>query len=150
MPEVRVLVPVDGSEATLRAVGNGIKHIATPARVTFLVVMDKKFLDMPKDAREHLEWDDEDEIFLREDEANAALDAAVAKAEGVKGLKVHREVVKGDPLEEILTAARDHDILIMHAMRRSERADKKQRSLTEALARQAECDVLLVHDPEFN
>lgn len=150
MSEVRVLVPVDGSDATLRAIENGLPRLASPARVTLLVVRDQKFLDMPEDAREHLEWDDEDEIFLREDEANAALDKAAAKAEGRKGVKIHREVVTGDPLEEILKAAADHDVLVMHTMRRSERADKKERSLTEALARQAESDVLLVYDAAFN
>lgn len=150
MAEVKVLVPVDGSQATLRAIKNGLSRIVMPARATFLLVMDKKLLDMPEEAREHLEWDDEDELFLREDEANAALDKAVAAAGKIKGLKIHREVVKADPLEAILKASRDHDVLLMHAMRRSERADRKTRSMTESIARQAECDVLLVHDAEFN
>src|SRR5687767_14947856 len=92
-PSMKALFPLDGSDATYRALERGLQIIgADPkATVTLLVVMSKGLQEMPKEAREHLEFDDEDELFIRDDEAKAVIQKAqdIAKRLKIKDCKGH-------------------------------------------------------------
>jgi nucleotide-binding universal stress UspA family protein len=146
MTALSILCPLDGSQETFEAVKRGLPMLAGKdgLNVTFLVVMDAKILGMPESAREHLEFDDEDEIFLREDEARAVLKKAEGLAAKVKGVKAKSVTVKGHVFDEIMAAARSHDVLLMHGLDATETHEKASGAMTERLARQAECAVLLV------
>ncbi len=144
---VKILFPIDGSEATYRAVDRalGILKPDKTSTVTFLCVMSKGLRDMPEDAREYLEYDDEDELFLRDDEAKAAIKKAedIAKKQKVAA-KVVPLVRDGRVTDVILQEAKKNDLLVMHGLRRDEKEDRKHGNMTEMIARAAGVDVLLI------
>lgn len=143
---MRVLFPIDGSESTYKAVEQGLRIIGTSkgASATFLVVLSKALREMPPEAREYLEFDDEDEVFIRDDEAKAVLDRAAQIANQQKFSKFKTLALEGRPKETIVRESAKHDLLVMHAMRRSEREDRRHGNAIEEIARRAACDVLLV------
>lgn len=143
---VKALFPLDGSDATYAAVEKALKILGgnREASATFLVVLSKNVRDMPAEAREHLEFDDEDELFIREDEARTVLNRAIEIAKRVKFASAKGIAVAGKVREVVLAEARKHDLLVMHGLRRSERDDKRHGNMTEELARAAGCHVLLV------
>jgi nucleotide-binding universal stress UspA family protein len=142
----KILFPIDGSEATYRAVDRalGILKPGKDGPVTFLVVLSKGLRDMPEDAREYLEYDDEDELFIRDDEAKAALKKAedIAKKHKVPVVKTLSK--EGRVKDLILEEAKRHDLLVMHSLRPDEKEDKKHGNMTEQLARSCGVHVLLV------
>lgn len=146
MTPLRVLFPIDGSEPTYQAVDGALGYLAghPDAEATFLVVMSRKVKAMPEHAREHLTYDDEDEIFLRDDEVKAVFTKASGLAKNHRFAKVETRKVVGDVFEEILKAAHDHDVLVMHRLDPQERREKVRGSLTEKIARAAPCDVWLI------
>lgn len=144
---VKILFPIDGSEATYKTVERalGILKPGKESTVSFLCVLSKGLRDMPEDAREYLEYDDEDELFLRDDEAKAA----IKKAEDIaKRLKVAAKTVplvrEGRVTDVILAEAKKNDLLVMHGLRRDEKEDRKHGNMTEMITRAAGVDVLLV------
>ena len=143
---VKILFPIDGSEATYRTVERALKVLkpGKESTVTFLCVMSKGLRDMPEDAREYLEFDEEDELFLREDEARAAIKKAedIAKKQQINGTKPL--VREGRVTDVILEEAKKHDLLVMHGLRRDEKEDRKHGNMTEMIARAAGVDVLLI------
>lgn len=149
VPPVRALFPLDGSEATYRAVEGGLKRLADvkDAQATFLVVLDAKIQSMPQDAREYLEFDDEDEIFVRPDEAKAVLDKAAAIAKKLKFTKTTGKTVTGEVFKTVLAEAKAHDLLVMHRLDRDEVDEKRRGGVLERICRNAPCDVWLVNTP---
>jgi len=143
---VKILFPIDGSEATYHTVERALKVLkpGKESTVTFLCVMSKGLRDMPEDAREYLEFDEEDELFLREDEARAAIKKAedIAKKQQINGTKPL--VREGRVTDVILEEAKKHDLLVMHGLRRDEKEDRKHGNMTEMIARAAGVDVLLI------
>lgn len=146
MPGIRALFPLDGSEPTYRAVERGLQRLATvkDAQATFLVVLSKNLRDMPEEAVEHLKYDDEDEVFIRDDEAKAVLDKAAAIAKKFKLGKVTQKTLEGHVYDSILGETRQHDLLVMHALARDEVREKRRGGVLEKLCRNAACDVWLV------
>lgn len=142
----KALFPLDGSDATYEAVERGLKLLgaAKDHQATFLVVVSKAFRDMPADAREHLEFDDEDELFVRDDEAKAVIAKATEIAKRAKFANVKGQVVVGKVKEAIIKESAKHDLLVMHALQEDEAAEKRRGSATEEIARRAGCSVLLV------
>lgn len=143
---MKVLAPLDGSDATYRALERGLSVLGPHPglHLTLLVVMDKSVQDMPAEAREHLEFDDEDEIFVREDEARAVIQKAQSIASKHRVNQVRGQVVSGTVKETILAHAAKHDVLLMHALDGNPKAAKRRGAATEDLARAAGCSVLLV------
>lgn len=141
----KILFPIDGSEATYDAVDRALKLLkpGKDSAVTFLCVLSKKLRDMPADAREYLEFDDEDELFLRPDEAKTALAKAEDIARKLKIPNVKSVILEGEVEDVIRGQCRTHDLLVMHGLRRDEKEDKAHDSLVEPLARKAGIDVLL-------
>lgn len=146
MTGVRALFPLDGSDETYRAVQAGLQKLATmkDAQATFLVVLNQKLKEMPEDAREYLTYDDEDELFLRDDEAKAVLKKAQDFAKKAKFSRTAERVAEGRVYDAILAEAKRHDVLVMHRLKREERREKASGSITEKLCRNAPCDVWLV------
>lgn len=144
---LRVLFPLDGSEATYRAVEAGLKKLAAvkDAQATFYIVLAKNVKNMPPDAREYLEEDEEDEIFLTDEEAARVIEKAQAIAKKLKFPKTSGKIIEGTPYEAILQEARSHDVLVMHGLDRDEFAEKMRGGMLEKLCRKAPCDVWLVH-----
>jgi nucleotide-binding universal stress UspA family protein len=143
---MRLLFPLDGSAVTYAAVERTLAMFAAhpKASATFLVVISKALRDMPKEAREHLEYDDEDELFIRDDEAKAVLDKAAALAKKVKFPKSTGIVLAGKVKELILAESAKHDVLVMHHLEKDRRVEERRGSATEELARNAKCGVLLM------
>jgi nucleotide-binding universal stress UspA family protein len=143
---VKILFPIDGSEATYRAVDRalGILKPGKESPITFLCVLSKGLRDMPEDAREYLEFDDEDELFIRDDEAKAAIKKAEEIAKKHKVPTVVPLVREGRVTDMILDEAKRHDLLVMHGLRRDEKEDRKHGNMTEMIARAAGLDVLLI------
>jgi nucleotide-binding universal stress UspA family protein len=146
MAGTRALFPLDGSEPTYQAVEGGLKRMAglKDARATFLVVVDEALRKMPKDAREYLEFDDEDELFIRDDEAKSVLAKAETLAKKHK-CKSESRIVSGRVFDAILAEAGKHDILVMHRLDREEHKEKARGGILEKLCRHAPCDVWLIH-----
>lgn len=144
---VKILFPLDGSEATYKTVDRALAILKPDkaSTVTFLCVMSKGLRDMPEDAREYLEFDDDDEIFVREDEAKAVIKKAeeIAKKQNVAA-KLIPLVCEGRVTDMILAEAKKNDLLIMHGLRRDEKEDRKHGNMTELIARAAGIDVLLI------
>lgn len=143
---LRALLPLDGSEETLRAVERGLAGLANgkAAEATFFVVLAKNVKNMPPDAREYLEDDEEDELFLSEEEAARVIEKAQAIAKRLKFSKTSGKIVEGLPYEAILKEAGSHDLLIMHGLDRDEHEEKMRGGMLERLCRNAPCDVWLV------
>ena len=143
---MKALFPLDGSDETYAALERALKML-TPGKdhqATFLVVISKGLRDMPADAREHLEFDDEDELFVRDDEAKAVIARATQIAKQAKFLNVKGQTAVGKVKETIIKESAQHDLLVMHSLQRDEAAEKRRGSATEEIARQAACSVLLV------
>lgn len=143
---MRLLFPLDGSEPTYRALEKGLQLIANDPKstATLLVVMSRAFRDMPKEAREHLEFDDEDELFIRDDEANAVIQKGQEIAKKLKIQDCKGMILIGKPKETILSESKKHDVLVMHGLAKDEKAEKSRGSALEEIARNAPCSVLLV------
>jgi nucleotide-binding universal stress UspA family protein len=143
---LRVLIPLDGSGATYEAVERGLAKLAgvKDAQALFFIVIAKNVKNMPPDAREYLEEDEDDELFLTEEEAGAAIEKAQAIAKRVRFARSSGKIVEGQPYDAILKEARSHDVLVMHALDRDEYAEKMRGGVLEKLCRNAPCDVWLV------
>ena len=143
---MKALFPLDGSEATFEALERALAFLVPTQdhQATFLVVMSKALRDMPADAREHLEFDDEDELFLRDDEAKAVIKRATELAKKAKFANVKGQILVGKVKETIIQESAKHDLLVMHALAADEAAEKRRGSATEEIARHAACSVLLV------
>lgn len=147
MPGTRALFPLDGSEPTLKAVEAGLKRLALikDATATFLVVASKNLRDMPEDAAEYLKYDDEDELIIRDDEANAVLEKAVVIAKRLKFANHAKKVVVGRVYDGILAEAKAHDVLVMHRLDRVEVREKMRGGILEKICRNSPCDVWLIN-----
>jgi len=143
---LRALFPLDGSQATFDAVERGLAKLASAkdAQATFFIVLAKNVKNMPPDAREYLEEDEEDELFLDEEEAARVIEKAQAIAKRVAFGKTAGKIVEGVPYDAILKEARSHDILVMHGLDRNEFEEKMRGGVLEKLCRNAPCDVWLV------
>lgn len=148
-PRLKALAPLNGTDRTFRAVETamGILTRIPGVEITFLVVISKPLRDMPADAREYLEYDDEDTLFIRDDEADAVLRKAeaIAKRLKVTSYRLHRAI--GDVQQTILAEAAAHDVLVMHGLSPNPKAEKKRGSAAEAIVRASPCHVLLVNAP---
>src|SRR5687767_6209119 len=94
------------------------------AQATFFVVLSKNVKNMPPDAREYLEEDEDDELFLTEEEGARVIEKAQAIAKRLKFAKTSGKIVEGVPSDAILMEARSHDVLVMHGLDSDEYEEK--------------------------
>lgn len=148
MPGLRALFPLDGSESTLRAVERACARLATvkDAEAVFFVVLSKNVKNMPSDAREYLEDDETDELFVTEDEAAGVINKAKALAKKSRFTKTSGKIVEGSPYDAILREAEGYDLLVMHRLDRNESEEKQRGGVLEKICRASPCDVWLVND----
>lgn len=144
---MRVLVPVDGSEETYTALERGLGQLreVPGLEVTLLNVRQEGFeaANDPQYIEETYEADEDDEVFPSEAASQRALERAEAIASAA-GLEVASRLEKGNYRKIILELAAEHDVLLMHGLRKSNLKDALKGSATEKLARQAPCTVMLV------
>lgn len=144
---MRVLIPLDGSEASFAALDRGLALLKGTPRleVTLFNVMQEGFDQTadPEYVEETFEKDEADEVFPSEASQQRVLARGldVAKRHGV-AVKAKGEI--GKPVEEILREAAHHDVLLMHALGASSVKDTLKGSHSEHLVRHAPCSVLLV------
>lgn len=141
---MKVLVPLDGSEATQEAMAKGLTLLkeASP-KVTLLCVRAKGFDDTDDDRREIFEEDPDDEIFASNKEAQAMLDQALADCEGI-GVQATSKIIVGNFAKVILDEADGYDLLIMHHLGKEPFKEKLRMSKSESLVRSLDCPVFLV------
>lgn len=145
---MRVLVPLDGSEASFAALDRGLALLKGTPRleVTVFNVMQEGFDQAadPQLVAETFEADDADEVFPSEASQQRVLARAldIARRHAIT-VKAKGEI--GKPVEEILREAAHHDVLVMHALGASSVRDTLKGSHSEHLVRHAPCSVLLVH-----
>lgn len=136
-----ILVPTDGSESSTAAVEQSIA-IAAPdeATVHFLHVIDVG-TEMSASAVGTIA----DELSeTLEQEANEALDSAIARAEDA-GVAYERSLVEGVPHESIVEYSSEHsiDLVVMGANGRSGLKEHLLGSTTDRVVRSVEKSVLL-------
>jgi nucleotide-binding universal stress UspA family protein len=136
-----ILVPTDGSDASLVAVDQGIAIARRfDATVHFLHVVDVG-VEMSASAVGDIA---DDLTATLEDVAEDALDAAEAWAEDA-GVSYERTILEGDPHEAILDYSTDHDIdlIVLGESGRSGLEEHLLGSTTDRVAQSAEISVLI-------
>lgn len=145
---LRVLAPLDGSETSFKALDAGLRLLkATPGlEVTVFNVTSEGLSDAPEDLVAQFDEDEDDEIFPTQAASLRMLERAktICKEHAVAA-KV--QVVEGGVVDSILAACANHDILLMHALDRTQLKENLRGSQTEKLARRAGINVLLVATP---
>lgn len=142
---LRLLFPLDGSERSFRALERalGMFRGAPGLDLTLLNVMQEGFEGAPEHVVEQYDADEEDEIFPTE----ASSKRMLAKAQEMcrqAGCAAHERVVRGKVYDEVLKESARHDVLVMHALDRSQIKETLRGSQTEKIARNAKCSVLVV------
>ncbi|HVL88238.1 MAG TPA: universal stress protein [Candidatus Thermoplasmatota archaeon] len=142
---LRILVPLDGSDRSFRALETGLLRLAgAPGlSVTLFTVVHKGFEGAGEDAIARFDEDEQDEIFPTEESARRMLERA-RQACAKLGVPAVERVVVGSYYDEILRESAQHDLLLMHRLDPGEVREKLRGSRTERLARNARTSVLLV------
>jgi len=156
-PERRILVPVDGSEVSLRALDKLIDLIdLAEAEVTLMHVVETPWLPAEEEvhqledesAEEDL-WAETEPVSELEREFNSEGEAILdgARARLPKRIPVVTMIYKGVPADQILSEANTggYDLIVLAA---AAEADLKHRilgSVSSKVAWNAPCSVLLVH-----
>lgn len=137
---VRILFPLDGSEPAYQAMEKALRVIPhnTAVETTVLVVL-QDFKGAPADLVRMFEEDHDDEVFPTEDSAREVF-REMRRRVGTLAADATFRLAHGKAHREILAAARDHDLLVMHATTRGGLLSRG----SHRLARRSPCDVLLI------
>jgi len=139
-----ILVPIDGSEASLKAVQMALRILAlSPAcRLTVLYVVDKLVL---AELVRFSKRDERDVGAELEEQARRYLESARKQADQ-QGVSAECEIRKGDPFEEIIEAANSlgADLIIMGHTGRRGTTRVLIGSVTERVLDYAPCPVLVM------
>ena len=127
----KILVPIDGSPPSVAA----LEHAMVLAE-DYDATIEVLYVRPPDDAL----------TPVVRDEAEHAIEAALARAEESLVRHVVRHTVTGDPLAEILEAARSADLVVMGTHGRIGRLHALLGSTAEGVVRNAPCPVLTVRD----
>lgn len=138
-----ILIPTDGSKTSQVALETGIEMARLMgSEVTGLYVMDNSaYAAFPGE----LEWDAIKDMLAQESEA-ALADVEAACEE--HGIACQVQVREGHPADEILSAAEDHDLVVMGTHGRSGLEHLLLGSVTEKVIRHATCPVLVIRSHE--
>lgn len=150
---MRALFPTDGSTATEEAFARFLSlfdGMQDGLEVTVLNVTDEGFdlADHPY-VKETFDDEERDEVFPSPEASQRAIDRCleIAKRHDVD---LATKIVEGTYREAILREAEEHDVLVMHELRRSNIKDLFRGSKTEKLTRRAPCSVLLIDIDEMD
>lgn len=136
----RILIATDGSENTRGAIERGLQLAKLlEAKVTALFVVDQAtFSSIPSDSTV---------IFsvhgIMEKEGQKAVEDVKALGESM-GVEVVTSVVEGSPVNKILDAAAEHDLIVMGTLGRGAISKLFMGSVAERVTRFAPCPVLVV------
>lgn len=136
-----ILVPTDGSESSTAAVQQGLAIAASHDAAVHLLHV----IDVGTEMSASGVGTIADELTeTLEEEANEALDSAVAKAEGT-GVDYERVLLEGVPHESIVEYSAEHavDLIAMGASGRSGLKEHLLGSTTDRVIRSVEITVLL-------
>lgn len=142
---LKVLVPLDGSKISDQALDGALRILGGRAdlQVTLMTVVSTGLDNAPDELVEQLDEDEDDEVFPNESSAHRMLDNAVAAC-ARHDVRAEKRVVHGSVVDQVLEAAKTHDLLVMHALERRQIKETLRGSKTEKLARRAGIPVLLV------
>lgn len=143
----RILMPIDASSCSRYAVEEGLQLAkALTARVTFLYVLDPYLPPVPPQSHEALRYVQQVHEDLRR-AADEAMQASEAKAKEA-GVPATSEVLEmSRPVDGILEAAADHDLIVMGSHGRTGVSRFLLGSVTEGVARHSDIPVLVVRCP---
>lgn len=128
-----ILVAVDGSEPSIAALDHALALAADyGAHLDILHVVSS---EEPLSAEARADVD-------------SAMDVAIDRARAAHGSRVTHRTVQGDPVREIVEAARDRsDLIVIGTHGRSGRLHVMLGSVAAGVMRNAPCPVLTVRDP---
>ncbi len=139
----RILIPIDGSEASQVAVDKGLTLARMlGARVKILFVVDTSiFKDIPPDelittVRGHMEskgWETFEDIEEKADDM---------------GIEMEKSLVHGHPDEEIVKESENFDLIVIGTHGRSGIAKLLIGSITERVVKYAKCPVMVIKTKE--
>jgi nucleotide-binding universal stress UspA family protein len=148
---LRVLIPVDGSDASLEATAKCADLLATQAEFTLLHVVETHWLRPSEDP----EWISGDEDLLAESaseleremerEAQTVLESARDRLP--KGAVVNTMISHGVPADQILSEADsgEYDLIVLVSSGGNDVKHKMLGSVAAKVAWNAPCSVLMVH-----
>jgi nucleotide-binding universal stress UspA family protein len=141
----RVLIPVDGSE-TAEAILPFILEIAGPLDLDVVLLrVNQPVQPMPIEATVMMPVDDR----ALEEDAEAYVSSLAAEMQA-KGVRVHSRVRRGQPVEQILAAAREEhaDLIAMTTHGRTGPARLLFGSVAEGVLRQSDIPVFLMRQTD--
>ena len=135
----RMLIPIDGSATSLRALETGVElATAVGSHVTALYVKDASaYAAFPGD----LEWEAIGKLL--EEESSTVLEGARATCEQ-HGVPCDLLLADGHPAHEIIEASASFDLVVMGTHGRSGLKHLLMGSVSEKVIRHASCPVLVV------
>ena len=142
----RVLIPVDGSEVA-ESILPFILDIAGPLDLDVVLLrVNRPIPPMVIEGTTRFEVDD---VAVRREEAEAYLGRLAAEMRA-SGVRVHTRVRRGEPVDEILGAARDEavDLIAMTTHGRTGPARLLWGSVAEGVLRHAQIPVFLLRQTE--
>ncbi|MBW3581672.1 MAG: universal stress protein [Euryarchaeota archaeon] len=142
---LRVLAPLDGSETSQKALENGLRILqgVPEVQVTLFNVTHEGFDGAPAEMVEQFDRDEDDEIFPTRSASLRMLERTEALCKGF-GVETRSQVVEGKVVDRILEACKEHDLLLMHALDKTQFKENLRGSQAEKIARRAGIAVLLV------
>ena len=126
-----ILVALDGSRSSLAALEHAIA-LAEDYEATIEVL--------------HVISHEDTLSAVARREVESAMEAGIARARAALGARVSCRTTVGDPLREIVNAARDVDLIVMGTHGRIGRLHALFGSVAEGVVRNAPCPVLTVRD----
>lgn len=139
---MRVLFPLDGSERGFNAMEAALEMLQPQQVEATLLVVLHDFKGAPEELVTEFEEDTQDEIFPTEESAAVVLRQATKRMRR-KGLTMRLKMAKGNIVKEIIAESAQHDLLVIHSSRPSQRF-RLRSSRTKAIIRGSICNVLLM------
>lgn len=145
----KILIATDGSEYTKTATTHGLWLAKmSGAEVTAVFVVDDAVF-MNQTWGQMLPSGSPDLTYLLEDEGKKAVSAVRDEAEKMK-VKVMTKVEHGNPARVIIDMSKDFDLVVLGTLGRSGISKLLMGSVSEKVARFAECPVLVVRNPKMH
>ena len=138
-----ILVPTDGSEYTKAAINNAVEMAKNyGAKITALYVIDQTvFVNMPLDSAVMNTYT----LLKKEGESAVQYVLNLCKENGVE---CDIKIVEGSPVECIVEASKDFDIIVMGTLGRTGFSKLMMGSVAERVVRYSECPVMVVRSKE--
>lgn len=144
---MKALFPLDGSEASYRAFRRGLEMLKGHGslRAVAFNVRQPGFDGASEDAVQRFDEDEHDEVFPTLASSERCL-ARAKEIAGELGLSIDTKSAVGVPYETILEESKGYDVIVIHALSKSNLRDLLRGSTSEKLVRNAPTSVLVVRD----